>query len=108
MVQGDRERGDTCAELLKVLAEDTRLGILRELMSGPKRVSDINEVLKIEQSLLSHHLKVLREKGFVISERRGKSVFYELAPEMLIDREFQAINLGCCLVTFEGESGESR
>jgi ArsR family transcriptional regulator len=55
----------------------------------------------LEQSLLSHHLKVLREAGLVLSERDGKAVTYRLAPEMESARSGKAINLGCCLISFE-------
>jgi ArsR family transcriptional regulator len=91
----------SCASLLKVLADDTRLAVVRQLMEGPKHVGEINESLQLEQSLLSHHLKVLREAGLVLSERDGKAVTYRLAPEMESARSGKAINLGCCLISFE-------
>jgi len=91
----------SCASLLKVLADETRLAVVRQLIEGPKRVSEINEGLNLEQSLLSHHLKVLREAGLVLSERDGKSVTYRLAPQMESARKGKAINLGCCLIAFE-------
>jgi ArsR family transcriptional regulator len=59
------------ARKMKVLADDTRLAIVRERMHGPKRVNETNERVKIEQSLLSHHLRVLREARIVTSSREG-------------------------------------
>lgn len=91
----------SCAELLKVLADETRLAVLQELMAGPKHVGEINAGLGLEQSLLSHHLKVLREAGLVESERDGKAVLYRLAPHVEGRRKGRAINLGCCLLSFE-------
>lgn len=91
----------SCAELLKVLADETRLAVMRALMDGPKHVSQINERLQVEQSLLSHHLRVLRESGLVTSRRDGKAVLYSLAPELQRSTKGDAINLGCCLLSFE-------
>ena len=92
---------DDCAAVLKVLADPTRLAVVRQLMSGPQQVNQINEPLQLEQSLLSHHLKVLREAGLVESQRDGKAVLYRLAPGVSARKTGQAINLGCCLLSFE-------
>lgn len=92
---------DDCADRLKVLADETRLAVVRQLMDGPKHVGEINEPLGLEQSRLSHHLKVLREAGLVHAERDGKAVLYRLAPEVSVKPAGQAINLGCCLLSFD-------
>jgi ArsR family transcriptional regulator len=91
----------SCASLLKVLADETRLAVVQQLFDGPKHVAEINECLRLEQSLLSHHLKVLRESGIVLAERDGKAVLYRLAPEVVVRRAGKAVNLGCCLISFE-------
>ena len=54
---------DRCALQLKVLADETRLEVVRQLMKGPQHVGDLNRSLGLEQSLLSHHLRVLRDAG---------------------------------------------
>ena len=69
-------------------------------MEGPKNVSEINHYLEIEQSLLSHHLQILRKAGFVQSNRVGKAVLYSLAPGIQ-PNSMQEIDLGCCLLSFE-------
>ena len=93
----------SCASLLKLLADDTRLAVVRQLMDGPKHVGEMNTSLGIEQSLLSHHLKILREAGLVVAQRDGKSVLYSLAPEFekKTRSRNKAIDLGCCLISFE-------
>lgn len=91
----------SCADLLKVLADETRLAIVEQLMDGPRHVGEINEELQIEQSLLSHHLRVLRESGLVTSERDGKAVLYRLAKKVQKGRGGKAINLGCCFISFD-------
>lgn len=89
-----------CASLLKVLADETRLAVVRQLIDGPKHVNEINQSLGLPQSLLSHHLKILREAGLVHGKRDGKAVLYALAPELQGTTEDEAINLGCCLISF--------
>jgi ArsR family transcriptional regulator len=90
----------TCASLLKVLADETRLSVVRQLIDGPKHVGQINEPLRLEQSLLSHHLKILRDAGLVRAERDGKAVLYSLLPEYQAAAKRDAIDLGCCLISF--------
>ncbi len=87
--------------LLKVLADDTRLSVVEQLLAGPKHVGEMNQTLGVEQSLLSHHLKVLRSAGLVTAERDGKQVLYSLAEEFQGKRKGRAIDLGCCLISFD-------
>lgn len=88
-----------CSQKLKVLADETRLAILKLLMNGPKHVGEINAILCIEQSLLSHHLQVLRRAKFVNAQRDGKAVLYHLAVEVEVATG-KALNLGCCVLLF--------
>lgn len=85
---------------LKVLADQTRLQVLLELLKGPKSVSEINELTQIPQSLLSHHLAVLRESGLVITERQGKSILYSASEFVRTTGASQIIDLGCCKINF--------
>lgn len=87
-----------CADKLKVLADPTRLTVLEALLSGPQHVGQMNERLGLEQSLLSHHLKVLRAAGLVESVRDGKRVRYQLAPEVASNGG--SLDLGCCEIIF--------
>ena len=89
-----------CAHQLKILADSTRLAVLELLWSGPKHVGEMNAVLQLEQSLLSHHLKVLREEGFITSTRDGKAVLYQLESAVFCASDGRAIDLGCCRLSF--------
>ena len=91
---------ERCADKLKVLAETTRLAVLEALMDHPKLVSELLEILDIEQSLLSHHLSQLREAGLVQSIREGKTMRYQLAPEVSTTTSGKALDLGCCQLSF--------
>lgn len=100
MKSAKKEATAFCVKKLRVLADQARLSVLKALMAGPKRVNELQEVLGIEQSLLSHHLKVLRDEAFVETTREGKSVVYRIAEESIGISE-HAINLGCCTLTFD-------
>lgn len=91
---------DLCADKLRVLADVTRLSVMEALLDGPKNVTEINERLKIDQSLLSHHLKVLRDAKLVTSKREGKAVRYAVAPDALSGDAGKGLNLGCCQISF--------
>jgi len=94
------DRNEGCVTKLRVLADRTRLAVLRELLPGPRRVGELNRHLAIPQSLLSHHLRVLRDAGLVAAERRGKGVVYRLAPRVRVAPGEEAIDLGCCRLSF--------
>lgn len=98
MVPADPE---TCASVLKVLADETRLAVVEQLLDGSKHVSEINQSLDVEQTLLSHHLRVLRDAGIVTCEREGKHMLYSLAKHVQGSRRGKAINLGCCKISFD-------
>jgi ArsR family transcriptional regulator, nickel/cobalt-responsive transcriptional repressor len=96
---GSRNSGD-CANRLAVLADPTRLAVIEVLLDGPCNVKEINRQVQVAQNLLSHHLRVLREAGLVISQRDGKGVKYALARGVELGRSHNGINLGCCSLTF--------
>ncbi len=92
----------TCADKMKVLSDVTRLSVLEELLLGSKNVTEINAVLKIDQSLLSHHLQVLRRAGLVKTTRDGRAIRYEIAPEARSATSGRGLDLGCCQISFVG------
>jgi ArsR family transcriptional regulator len=74
---------------------------MESLMDNPSHVGKLAETLDVEQSLLSHHLKVLRDAGLVVADRDGKAVLYRVAPATKVQGTRSAINLGCCQLHFE-------
>ena len=65
--------------LLKALANPDRLLLLCQLSHGEHCVSELEEVLGIQQPTLSQQLGVLREERLVITRREGKQIFYSIA-----------------------------
>ena len=90
-----------CAGKLKILSDPTRLAVLETLMSGPKNVGELMGQLNVEQSLLSHHLAVLRDNGLVEADREGKTMIYRLPEPVSGSTAGKAINLGCCTIWFD-------
>ncbi|MHB1134292.1 MAG: ArsR/SmtB family transcription factor [Chloroflexota bacterium] len=70
---------DEAALLFKALADETRLSILRQLREqGDVCACDFMACCAVAQPTLSHHLKVLREAGLIVAEKRGLWVHYRL------------------------------
>ena len=71
-------------QLLSALADPTRMEILRELAGSAEVCAcDFTSCCNVSQPTVSHHLKVLRDAGAVVSERRGNWVFYRIAPNLI-------------------------
>lgn len=67
--------------LLQAAADPSRLAILRQLAAGQDVCAcDFVDCCDVAQPTVSHHLKVLREAGWVRSERRASFVYYSLDP----------------------------
>jgi len=64
---------------LKVVSDKTRLSILLHLKEVPQMVESLRKKTKVEPTLMSHHLKVLKDNGIVEAKRVGKNVQYKLA-----------------------------
>ena len=65
--------------LLKALANSDRLLLLCQLSHGEHCVSELEEVLGIQQPTLSQQLGVLRDERLVDTRREGKQIFYSIA-----------------------------
>ena len=68
------------ARLFAALADPTRFALVHRLRSGERRVSDLCEETKLAQSLISFHLKALREARLIRSRKEGRTVWYSLDP----------------------------
>ena len=70
---------EKAANMLKAIAHPMRIAILSFLEEGKKlTVTEIHELLNIEQSTTSHHLGILKDKGVLSSKREGKNTYYFL------------------------------
>ena len=77
-----KRASDPDLQLLEAAADPVRLSILRRLSSdGPTCACDFTDCCDIKQSTVSHHLKVLREAGWIAGERRGTWIWYSIRPD---------------------------
>lgn len=73
------------AKILKVLGDRNRLGILFAVGRDSRSVSEIIKITRNSQTLVSFHLRTLREAAIVKTERSGPFVYYSLTDPDLID-----------------------
>lgn len=73
------------AETFRLLGDPTRLRILLFCLVQPKSVGDIAESLELSQTLVSHHLRLLRGARLVRGERRSRQIFYQVADDHVSD-----------------------
>lgn len=78
------EKLERAAYVLKAVAHPTRINII-DLLDQRKELSvtEISEFLDCEQSLLSHHLTTMRDKGILVVRRDGKNMFYSLTDKTI-------------------------
>ena len=96
------------AEVLKAMADPTRLKVLHSLQSGERCVSAILQLVGGSQANVSKHLSVLRKAGLVAGRREGVNVLYRITDpgvfaicrnvcnslELRLDKEHQSIVRG--------------
>ena len=68
-------------DFFKVLGEPTRIKIVNALFISEMCVCDLAAVLQMNQSAISHQLKILKQAGLVRYRRDGKVVYYALHDE---------------------------
>jgi ArsR family transcriptional regulator len=82
---------DPDALLLQGAADPTRLAIIRQLAGGEEVCAcDFTACCDVAQPTVSHHLKVLRETGWVSTRRGGLYIYYALRPQAVA--RFQALS----------------
>ena len=78
---------ERAARWFHALADETRLQIVDRLREGEQCVCDLTDLLGTAQSLLSFHLKTLKDAGILRDRREGRWVYYSLSPEAIEDLE---------------------
>jgi ArsR family transcriptional regulator len=72
-------------EQCRALGDPLRWAIVRELQGGTRCACVLAQVTEVSSTLLSHHLKVLREAGLVTARRRGRWIDYTLTDDAFGD-----------------------
>jgi ArsR family transcriptional regulator len=81
----EQEVNQLHAEICAGLADPKRILILYALHDKPCTVNELVEALDLSQPMVSRHLKILRERGMVTTNRIGATVEYSLSDERLIE-----------------------
>jgi ArsR family transcriptional regulator len=72
------------AELFRAFSDTSRVRIMSALVEGEKNVSALAGIVGISESAVSHHMRGLRQMGFVQARRDGKEVYYRVEDEHII------------------------
>ena len=72
------------AEMCKVFSNSTRLEILNLLRDKEMAVTELIEKTRLSQANISQHLPIIKSKGIVTSNRRGKNIYYKLTNPKII------------------------
>ena len=67
--------------LLKAMANPTRLMVLCQIAEGEKSVGELADLLQARESTVSQHLALLRKDRLVTTRRQGQTIFYTIASE---------------------------
>lgn len=70
-------------QLLKALGHPVRLQIVAGLLSGDCNVGRIWQCLCLPQPSISQHLRILRQEGVLVADRRGKEILYRVADDRI-------------------------
>jgi DNA-binding transcriptional ArsR family regulator len=79
------------AEAMQALATPSRVLILAQLRERPHSVSELVDAVGMEQSAVSHQLRLLRDIGLVVGDRHGRRVVYSLYDEHVAELIDQAV-----------------
>lgn len=92
-----------CAKILKSLADESRLKIVRLLLNGEQSVSELVRSLGMAQPQVSHHLAILRGAGLVDTRREGKKIinFIDSEVKFILEKKEIGLDLGCCSIQFD-------
>lgn len=64
------------SDVLRLMGDTSRLKIIIACLENPICVSDIIEEVGLSQSLVSHHLRLLKATGLLKAKRQGRQIFY--------------------------------
>ena len=73
------------ADFFSMFSDGTRIKILSALAISEMCVNDISRILKINQTTISHQLKLLKSTGTVKFRRDGKVIYYSIASKLIND-----------------------
>ena len=85
---------EAAIKMFKALSDETRLRIYLLLLQGELCVCELVNILNMEQSRVSHSVRILKEAGLVVNRRVGKWIIYSVNPETENNRIIQGLKYG--------------
>jgi ArsR family transcriptional regulator, nickel/cobalt-responsive transcriptional repressor len=79
------------AQAMSALATPSRVLILAALRERPRSVSELVADVAMEQSAVSHQLRLLRDIGLIVGERHGRRIIYSLYDDHVASLIDQAV-----------------
>ncbi len=73
------------AEFFRALSHPIRIRLLETLAAGERSVQELQEILRVDQPIVSQQLAVLRAKNIVVTRKEGSTVIYALRDRLLVD-----------------------
>ena len=89
----DEKTIKTKTKLLKALANETRLKILKLLSKREMCVCELTVALDLTQPTASHHLNILDNMGLIVDKKKGRWVFYSVTSPELTQHFFKFLDL---------------
>jgi ArsR family transcriptional regulator len=82
----NESEADQYASIFKALGHPVRIQIMDLIAQGGGQICgcDIERHFDLTQPTISHHLKVLRDAGLIVSEQRGVNIYHKVSPYVLI------------------------
>lgn len=79
----DEDKLVALSDLLRLMGDSSRLKIIITCMKKPICVTDICKNVQLSQSLVSHHLRLLRATSLLKAKREGRQIFYSVNGEVV-------------------------
>jgi len=92
-----------CVDILKALADRSRMRILKALLARSRGVNDLAAALKISQYNVSKHLRVLKQAGIVEAAPQGTRRQYHIVEDFRerLRKGGNVLDFGCCTFRFD-------
>jgi len=92
-----------CTDILKALADRSRMRIVKCLLAKEHSVNDLAEELDLSQYNVSKHLRVLKQAGIVDVHPDGtrREYFIVSAFRERLKKEGHVLDFGCCAFRFD-------
>ncbi|MCF7914810.1 MAG: metalloregulator ArsR/SmtB family transcription factor [Spirochaetaceae bacterium] len=83
MTSENRLKNELRANILKALANLTRVCIIEKLKEGPHSVNELSEKIGESSSITSRHLGILKRAGLIEDHKQGTTVVYAMATDRI-------------------------